>query len=75
MQNPKDAVYDAAIIETLHVARLVRQHRPDGSPFKISEFVAHDSKLQSRSLNHDSATDLNTFPVAIARPLSGRYRN
>jgi len=31
---------------------LVRQHRFDGGPFIIAEFVAHDSKLQFRSLNH-----------------------
>jgi hypothetical protein len=28
-----------------YAARLVRQHRTDGSPFIVGEFIAHDSKL------------------------------
>ena len=32
--------------------RLVRQHRPYGSPFIVGEFVAHDSSTHLASLNH-----------------------
>jgi hypothetical protein len=46
--------------------RLVRQHRPDGSPFKVGEFVAHDSKFQFGSLNHDPAADLNIAHLRAA---------
>ena len=45
-QHPADAVEDTSIVRTKHASRLVRQHRPDGRPFIIREFVAHDSKLQ-----------------------------
>ena len=30
----------------------VRQHRFDGGPFITAEFVAHNSRLEFRSLNH-----------------------
>src|SRR5260221_1181835 len=39
--------------------RDVRQHPLDGGPFKIAEFVAHDSKLLFRSLNHVSGSAIN----------------
>src|SRR5271167_5111269 len=42
----------ATVIYTPNATRLVRQHRFDGGPFIIAEFVAHDSRLQFRSLNH-----------------------
>ena len=32
-----------AVIHPWHAARLVRQHRLDGSPLLVGEFVAHDS--------------------------------
>jgi len=40
------------LIRTPNAARLVRQHWLDRSPFIIAEFVAYDSRLQFRSLNH-----------------------
>src|SRR4051812_10114938 len=50
--DPKDAVEHAPVIHTRDAARLVRQERPDGRPFVIGEFVAHDSRLRLVSLNH-----------------------
>jgi hypothetical protein len=73
-QDPKDAVEDIPVVHTGNAARLVRQHWVDGSLFKISELVAHDSKLQFRSLNHAPAADLNTFRGPTARPRFGRNR-
>jgi hypothetical protein len=35
-----------------NAAWLVRQHRFDGGPFKIVEFVAHNSRLRLERLNH-----------------------
>ncbi len=42
-QDPADAVEHTTIIHPRHTARFVRQHRPDGSPLIVGEFVAHDS--------------------------------
>src|SRR5260221_13727984 len=41
-QHPKDAVWDTAIVYTRDAARFTRQHWFDGSPFMVSEFIAHD---------------------------------
>src|SRR4029077_15893674 len=54
-----DAVEDTAVVHPWHAARLVRQHRLDGSPLMVSEFVAHDSAPPVRGLNHSSAVRLN----------------
>ena len=42
----KDAIEETVVIHTRRAARLVRQHRPDGSPLMIGEFIAHDLKFQ-----------------------------
>src|SRR5689334_13769936 len=42
-QDPKDAIEDATVVHARDTARLVGQHRPDGSPLIVGEFVAHDS--------------------------------
>src|SRR5262249_19843685 len=34
-QNPKDAVQNTSVVHTRHAARLIRQHRPDASPFLV----------------------------------------
>ena len=78
-QDPKDAIEHATVICTLNAARLVRQHRLDGGPFTIAEFVAHDSQLRFRTLNHahgrianparrlgGAANDLNLLPLPAA---------
>src|SRR3981081_247284 len=41
--GPQDASEHARVIYAPHAARLVRQHRFDGDPFIIAEFVMHDS--------------------------------
>jgi hypothetical protein len=51
-QDPKDAIERATIIYSPNATLLVPQHRFNGSPFVIAEFVAHDSRLRFRSLNH-----------------------
>ena len=35
-----------------NATRLVRKERSDGSPFKVREFIPHDSRLRFGSLNH-----------------------
>src|SRR5258706_7892689 len=61
-----------------NMPRGVRQHRLDSGPFIIAEFVAHDSRLQFRSLNHVHAGAINRqWPVVLLLnalnllPLSG----
>jgi hypothetical protein len=46
LQDREDAVDDTTIVYPWHAARLVRQHRLDGSPLIVGEFVPHDSMLQ-----------------------------
>jgi len=58
-QDPKDAIKDAPIVHARHATRFVRQERLDGGPFKIGEFVAHDSRLQFRNLNHAPGDTIN----------------
>src|ERR1044072_1251966 len=70
-QDPKDAIEHATIIYAPNAARLVRQHRLDGGPFVIAEFVAHESRLRFRSLNHVSGSAINRQrPVAAANALN-----
>lgn len=59
-QNPKDAVEDTPIVNTGDAARLVREHRPDDTPFIAGECIPHDSRLQFGSLNHVHSHALNT---------------
>lgn len=40
------------VVHAGNAARLVREPRLDEVPFAVVEFVAHDSPLQFRSLNH-----------------------
>ena len=54
-QDPEDAIEDTTVIHSWHAARLIRQHRLDGSPLIVGEFVAHDSAPSVRGLNHGSA--------------------
>jgi hypothetical protein len=65
----KNANEDATVIYPPNAARLVRQHRFDGGPFMIAEFVAHDSRLRFRSLNslnHVSCSAINPqWPMAM----------
>ena len=68
-QHPADAVEDTLIVHTTHTSRLVRQHRPDGRPFIIREFVAHDSSLGA-CIMCSAAPSIGKGP-SIQRPLSG----
>src|SRR5262249_42944996 len=62
-QDPEDAIQNAAVIHSRHAARLIGQHRLDGSPFIVGEFVAHDSIPSVRGLNHGSSVRLNGAPT------------
>ena len=42
-------IEDTPVVDPWHAARLVRQHRLDGSPFVVGEFIAHNSKLACSS--------------------------
>jgi hypothetical protein len=42
-KDPEDAVEDTSVVYPRNATRLVRQHRLDGKPFIVGEFVAHDS--------------------------------
>jgi hypothetical protein len=70
----------ATVIYAPNAARLVRQHRFDGGPFVIAEFVAHDSRLRFSELesclgqSHQPATPggsaanvLNLLPLSAAQ--------
>jgi hypothetical protein len=52
--------------------RFVRKHRVDETPFAVGEFVAHDSKLQFKSLNHVYADATNIEIRFRYQPLTGR---
>jgi hypothetical protein len=71
----KDAIEHATVIYAPNAARLVRQHRFDGGPFIIAEFVAYDSRLRFRSLNHVSGSAINPQrPVAMSLMLLIYFR-
>jgi hypothetical protein len=57
---------------TRDTARFVRKHRADDTPFAVGEFVAHDSKLQFKSLNHVYADATNTEMRFLYQPPTGR---
>ncbi len=57
--GPKSAIKYAPVIYTRNAARLIRQERLDGGPFKIGEFVAHGSRLWFGSLNHAPGDAIN----------------
>jgi hypothetical protein len=44
------------------------QHRLDGNPFMIGEFVAHDSSPRLRSLNHRGSAKRNAAGRPVRRP-------
>jgi len=51
-QDPEDAIEDTTVVYPRNSTRLVRQHRLDGGPFIVGEFIAHGSKPLFGSLNH-----------------------
>jgi hypothetical protein len=58
-KDPEDTIEDTTVVHPWNAARLVRQHRFDGSPLMVGEFVAHDSRLQFASLNHTPCGAIN----------------
>src|SRR6202030_4808937 len=68
-QHPADAVEDTSIVHTTHASRLVRQHRPDGRPFIIREFVAHHTRLPFGSLYNVQRGTINRQGPSVQRPL------
>src|SRR5262245_13124168 len=42
-QDPENTVDNTTVVRPWHAARLVRQHRLDGRPLVVGEFIAHDS--------------------------------
>src|SRR4051794_31746978 len=61
-QDPEDAIENTTVVYSRNAARLARQHRPDGDPFIIGEFVAHDSSPQFGSLNHAGRPNATLLP-------------
>jgi hypothetical protein len=49
-QDSEDAVEDTTVVHPWHATRLVRQHRLDGSPLSVGEFVPHDSAPSGQGL-------------------------
>ena len=63
----------ATVIYTPNAAWLIRQHRLDRGPFIIVEFVAHNSRLQFRSLNHVHCRPINPkWPHGVSDLLLAR---
>lgn len=71
-QDPEDAIEDTTVVNPRNAARLVRQHRLDGNPLIIGEFVAHDSSPQLGNLNHGGLPRRNGSGQAPAGRLRGR---
>src|SRR5262249_50554954 len=71
-QDPEYAIEDAAVIHSWHAARLIGQHRLDGNPFFVGEFVAHDFDPQFGSLNHGGRSKRNASGPAPVRRSRGR---
>jgi hypothetical protein len=68
-QHPKDTTEDTVVVHTRDPAWLVRQHRPDGSPLAVGEFIGElESRHDSRS---QAGRDRNVVNPASS-PLSGR---
>ena len=71
--KPKRCRSEHVGVHTRHAARLIRQHRPDASPFLVREFVAHDSQLQFGALNHGLRAGLKVADLK-GTVLPVRYR-
>ncbi|SDC63998.1 multidrug efflux pump [Bradyrhizobium brasilense] len=68
-KDPEDAIQDSSVVDPRNATRLVRQHRLDGDPFMVGEFVAHDSSPQFGSLNHGSPAKRNAPGPLLVRRL------
>jgi hypothetical protein len=75
-QHPAEGVEDESIVHTRHASRHVRQHRPDGRPFIVREFVADHSRLQFGSFNRLHITRLSSAKLLrldAHRPIFGFF--
>jgi hypothetical protein len=72
-RGPEDAVEDPPVVHTRHTAWLVRKNRPDDVPLMVTEFIAHDSRLQFGSLNHIRADTFNSKPPCREWPSDRTY--
>ena len=63
-QDPEYAIEDTPVVYPRNATWLVRQDGPDGNPFMISEFVAHDSSPQFWNLNHGGLANRNASAQA-----------
>jgi hypothetical protein len=57
--SAKDTVQGALIVNTGNATRLVRKKRLDGGPFKVREFIPHDSGPRFGRLNHNQTDAFN----------------
>jgi hypothetical protein len=57
-----------------HAARLIRKHRLDDGPLMVTEFIAHDSRLQFGSLNHVRADIFKGKPPCPQWPDDRTYQ-
>jgi hypothetical protein len=55
-----------------NAARFVRQERLDGGPFRIAEFVAHDPRLQFRSMKVEVNERAARFADLVAEIVRNR---
>jgi hypothetical protein len=58
-QGPKKYCSGRAAVNTANATRLVRKDRPDGSPFKVREFIPHDSRPWFGRLDHAQTDAFN----------------
>jgi hypothetical protein len=54
-------------------ARLVRKHWLDDGPLMVTEFIAHDSRLQFGNLNHVPADTFKGKPPCLEWPNDRTY--
>jgi hypothetical protein len=69
---------DAPVVNTGNATRLVRKKRSDGSPFKVREFIPHDSRPPLWGLNHVQTDAFNwcrKIGISEINPQTGRARD
>src|SRR6185437_10016696 len=71
-QDPEDAVEDTSVVYPRNTTGLVRQHRLDGKPFIVGEFVAHDSTPSLGVLNHGGRPKRNASGPTPVRRFRGK---
>jgi hypothetical protein len=79
-QDPEYAIEDTPVVYPRNATWLVRQDGPDGNPFMISEFVAHDSspqfwKFESRRSGRSQRFRLSAGQQLRMNPQGGRRKD